>query len=1014
MRKSNLFKTILFCFLVFPAMWVHAQGLQKIKGRITDSTGAPIPGANIQLKGKNRITTAAQDGGFTMTVPADGILVISAVGFAPTQVAVEGKTEVNVSLGINNRALDEVVVTALGVKREKRNLTFSSQEIKSEELTRAQEPNVLNAMTGKVAGVQITSSTGAPGSSSSIVIRGTTSLTGDNQALVVIDGVPMNNDETDYGGLGGPGNNRLADLDPGIIESINVLKGAAATALYGSAGARGVLLITTKAGRNNKKPTVTLSSGVSFDNAIFAPRQNTYAQGSNGVYVDGVTAKTSTSWGPRIDTLYENGVKVPYINQMKEFFQTGVTNNNTISVAGGGATSNYFVSYSYFDQTGTVPDTKLNRHNLFTKFTNQLAPNLVLTSELTYVNSKNFLINQGYGLQNPMLTVYIAPISYNMKPYLNPDGTQRLYRYSRDNPYWLLDNSGNTSLVNRFLPVVNLTYTPTSWLSLTERVGADIYVDQFNSYLNIGDVSYANGWLRSNNENFRQYNHDLMAQLKGRYGKFDLSLLLGNNVWSKYSGYMTATGTGLTKSGWYNMANASSVTYSETNYLQRKVGYYAQGEVDYDRLLILSLSGRYDGSSVLSTQNTWYPYGSAALAFIFSELFDGNLKRVVNFAKARISYASVGNDNVTPYATATPYLQVNSTNIYNTNISFPYGGQNGFLVDPSEGNPNLKNELQREFEAGLETKLLDNRIGLEASYFDRHMTNGLVQGVTLASSSGYGSTTVNSAKIETKGVEVLLNVTPVRTRDFSWDVTVNYTKLNTKVQQIVPGTNLFNIGFTYAAAGKPYGMLYGTTYARDTKGNLLLDDNGLPYSDGSESFLGTVTPDWTGGITNTFRYKQFGLSFFFDTRQGGVLQNVDEYYNLFYGVSKATENRQDRVIPGISASTGKANTVSTTAQAYFQTISYITESQIQKASYIKLRNVSLNYSLSPSLLKGSPFKEAMITFTGRNLWIHKDAGFTGSDPESNNTYGTANGSLGVYTFGVPTSRSIGCSLKLVF
>jgi hypothetical protein len=507
---------------------------------------------------------------------------------------------------------------------------------------------------------------------------------------------------------------------------------------------------------------------------------------------------------------------------------------------------------------------------------------------------------------------------------------------------------------------------------------------------------------------------DFMVQLKKEYGKFNASLLLGNNVWSKYSGYTTATGTGLSKSGWYNMANASSVSYSETNYLQRKVGFYSSAEIDYDRLLVLSLSGRYDGTSVLATQNTWYPYGSAALGFIFSELFKDNLKKVVNFAKARISYASVGNDNVTPYQTATPYLQVNSTNIYNTNITFPYSGQNGFLVNPSEGNPYLKNELQKEFEVGLETKMLDNRIGLEASYFDRRMSNGLVQGVTLASSSGYGSTTVNSAKINTKGLEVLLNVTPVRTRDFSWDMTVNFTRLRTVVKQIVPGTDLFNVGFTYAAAGKPYGMLYGTTYARDAKNNLLLDDNGLPYSDGSENFLGTVTPDWTGGITNTFRYKQFGLSFFFDTRQGGVLQNVDEYYNLFYGVSKATENRQDRVIKGISESTGTANTVSTKAQTYFQTISYITEAQIQKASYIKLRNVTFSYNVDHSLLKKTPFKDMMVTFTGRNLWIHKDAGFTGSDPESNSTYGTSNGDLGVYTFGTPTSRSVGCSLKLTF
>jgi TonB-linked SusC/RagA family outer membrane protein len=1008
MRKLNFFRLFLFCLLVCPGSWGYAQTLQKIKGRITDSIGAPIPNANIQLKGKNKVTIAAQDGSFTITAPPDGILLFSALGFATRQVALEGKTEITVSLAVNNKSMDEVVVTALGVRREKRNLTFSSQELKSDELTKAQEPNVLNAMTGKVAGVQITSSTGAPGSSSAIVIRGITSLSGDNQALIVLDGVPINNDETDGGGGGGSGSNRLSDIDPGIIENINVLKGAAATALYGSAGARGVVLITTKSGnRNAVAPTVTLNSSVSWEDAILPPRQMTYAQGSNGVYVDGTTAKTSTSWGPRWDTLYENGVKVPFYNQLKLFFKTGLTNNNTISVSGGGANSNYFVSYSYFDQTGTVPNTLLKRHNLFTKFTNQITKNLSLTSELTYINSDNHLIDQGYGLTNPLVTVYIAPISYNLLPYENADGTQRLYRYSRDNPYWVLDNIGNTSGINRFLPVMNLTYNPWSWLTVTERVGADIYMDKFNYHINKGEITYTNGRLYSNDENFREFNHDLIVQGRKQFGKFNTSLLVGNNVWSRHYDYMYATGTDLSVAGYYNMANASTVTYGESQSLQRKVGFYSQAEVEYNRLIVLSASAREDGSSVLSTNKTYYPYGSVAGGFIFSELLNGGARNLINFGKFRASYAIVGNDNVSVYSNTTPYSQAA------TNVTFPYDGQNGFLISSALGNPNLKNELQKEFEFGLETKLLNNRVGLEASYFDRRMTDGLVNGVALPYSTGYASTTINSSKISTKGIEILLTATPVRTRDFSWDVTVNYTKLNTKVLEVAPGLSATEIGFTYAVQGMPYGMLYGSKYARTSSGQLLVDDNGLPYSD-SSGYLGSASPKWLGGITNQFHYKNFALSFFFDTRQGGLLQNVDEYYNQFYGVSKATGNRADFVVNGISESTGKANTVVTKAQTYYQTVGYITESQIQHQDYIKLRNVSFSYTVNKSVLKSTPFKEMTLTLTGRNLWIHKASDFTGSDPESNSTYGTANSSLGVYTFGTPTSRSLGCALKIVF
>ncbi|BAV06102.1 TonB-dependent receptor plug [Filimonas lacunae] len=993
---------------------VLAQSTFSVKGKITDSTGVAIGNVSIKEKNQKRGTTSKDDGSFLLSVSgSNAVLIISSIGYEEQEVPVQGKANVVVMLQRSTEQLSDIVVTALGVKRDKRNLTFSSQVVQGAEVNKAQEPNVLNALTGKAAGVQITSTTGAPGSSAAIVIRGVTSLSGDNQALIVLDGVPMNNDETDGGGGGGAGGNRLSDLDPSVIDNINILKGAAATALYGSAGARGVVLITTKGGSKGKKPVVTLSSSLSLETPHLAPRQLLYSQGNNGQYIDGETQKSSYSWGARMDTLHDaSGNKVQFHNPMKEFFKTGITNNNTISVAGGNNQSDYFISYSYFKQKGTVPNTDLSRHSLFTKYHTQVYDKLSATFELTYSNATKNFIDEGYGLQNPITNVYISPVSYNLKNYLNADGTQRLFRYNRNNPYWVLNNIGNHSNINRFMPQVNLVYTPASWLSVTERVGADIYMDLLNYHINKGDISFSDGKVYTNNTTFKQFNHDLIVQLKQQFGKFNTSLMLGNNVWSRYYNYMSATGTGLSKAGYYNMASAASVSYAESKYDQRKVGFYAQAEVDYNRLLILSLSGRYDGSSVLSTSNAFYPYGSAAVGFIFSELLDAQTKKIINFGKLRASYASVGNDNVTVYANSTPYVQVTNANT-GANVTFPYAGVNGFALSSNLGNSQLKNELQKEFEVGLETKLLGNRLGLEASYFNRNMSQGLVSGISLAPSTGYSTTTINSAEINTKGVELLLNGTPVKTRNFSWDVTVNFTKLNTKVKEVAPGKlDETQIGFTYAVKGMPYGMFYGSVYARNAQGELLLK-NGLPYSE-SNDYLGTATPDWTGGITNQFHYKNFALSFFIDTRQGGMLQNVDEYYNLTYGVSKATENRADRIIKGIDAATGAANTTVVTAQSYFTTISGITESQMQKASYIKLRNVSFSYSLNKSLLVKTPFKEATITFTGRNLWIHKAAGFTGSDPESTNTFGTSNGNMGVYTFGTPTSRSYGCSLKFVF
>jgi TonB-linked SusC/RagA family outer membrane protein len=997
--------------LAYSSAFAQTRG---IDGTVTDEKKQPISFASIIIKGTSKGTTTAQDGSFKLEVSPNTTLIIRAVGYTVKEIPIGNEQHFTITLTENASDLSEVVVTALGVKKEKRNLTFSSQEVKSDEILRAKEPNILNTLTGKVAGVQITSSSGMPGSSSRIVIRGITSISGENQALIVMDGVPINNDESGGTYNGGSGTNRLADIDPATIENINVLKGAAATALYGSAGARGVVLITTKKGTANRKPTVSVSSGLSFEKTIFPDRQYTYAQGSNGVYFDGETQKTSTSWGPRMDTLTINGQKAKAHHPLEEFFKTGVTSNSTVSVSGGSAASNYFMSYSYFDQKGTIPKTSYARHSIFAKYNTQILDKLNATFQLTYSTAKNKKMPEGYGLESPLWTIFTAPVSYDLQPYLNPDGTQRLYRYSRNNPYWVLDNILNTTTVNRFLPVLTFVYAPFDWLSVTERVGADIYVDQQSYHVNTNDITYATGLTYSNNKNFRQFNHDFIVQLKKQFGtRTNASLMLGNNVYSEHGDFMTALGLGLAKPGYYNMASASSVTYTESQYLRRKVGFYAQAELDYNRLLVLSLTGRYDGSSVLSTENTYYPYGSVAAGFIFSELFHDRLKEVFNFGKIRASFASVGNDNVKTYATTTPYYQAIIYGDVSSNLTFPYNGQNGFLVSSSLGNPDLRNELQKEYELGLEMKLFQSRIGLEASYFNRHMSQGIVENISLANSTGYSSTTINSAKMSTKGVEVLLSMTPVRTKDFSWDVTVNYTKLNQRVEEIGGGLKQTSIGTIYAKEGESWGLLYGTKYARTADGQLRINEAGLPYASGEFDVVGNITPDWIGGITNQLRYRQFGLSFFFDTKQGGDILNSDDGYGLFYGTSKVTENREDRVVPGISDVTGAPNKQSVTGQAYFQQLSGITEAAIQRASYIKLRNVSLSYTLGKSSTARLPFKDASIVLTGRNLWIHKDAGFSGSDPEVN-SWGAGNAGLGIYTFSAPTSRSFDCTLKLTF
>ena len=1005
MKLKRVLKKLFFSCLCIMAVHsvANAQGT-TLKGKVSDEKGLSVPSAVVRIKGTTKATTTDILGNFTISYQGASILVITSLGYNTREINLTGQSTLDIVLTENNQQLDEVVVTALGVKRSKKILTYSSQEIKGDELVAAKDPNLVNDIDGKVSGVQVTSSSGSPGSSARIVVRGVSSFYGDNNALMVIDGIPVDNSET--GNLNsGPGTNRIADIDPSIVESINVLKGAAATALYGSAGANGVIIITTKTGKTGQKPTINFSSDFSFEKALLPQIQDKYSQGSLGVYYDGVTRKTSTSWGALMDTLKINGQPAKKYNQADLFFKTGHTYTNTFSINGGGTNSNYFISYSNFDQKGTVPTTAFVRNTLFAKYSAQVYKNLTTTFQLNYSNSQNDRLPEGYALESPVWTIFTAPISYNLLPYQNADGTQRLYRYSRNNPYWVLNNISNTSGVNRFLPTFTADYKPLKWLTVTERFGADVYTEQDNYHESAQSVSNPNGRIVVNNANFRQLNNDLIISASHKFGDFNIDGLIGNNLFSSYSEDSYANGLGLSVASLDNISSASTVSYSESHSLQRKVGFYAQTNIDYKRFLILSLTGREDGSSVLSTAHSFYPYGSAATSFIFSEFFSKDLQDIMNLGKLRVSYATVGSSNVGPYSLTTPYYSQTIRN-----ITFPYQGESGFLLSSTLGNPLLKNERVNEFELGLETGFFNNRIGLEASYFAKKTTDGIIPGVSIAPSTGYSGTTVNTGIMQNRGVEVLLTVVPVKSKDFTWNMTINYTRVRNKVLSIDGDLQQIGNGFTTIIVGQPYGTIYGTQYARNAQGKLLIDASGLPYAAASQGIIGNTNPNWTGGWSNNFKYKRLSFSFFFDVKRGGDIQNNVDGYGYFYGTPKVTENRAPRVVDGISDATGLPNTISVTGQSYYQRLNGITESVIQDGSYIKLRNASIGYTLTPLWLKGTPFKAVNVSVTGRNLWIYAPH-FTGGDPEVS-SFGSSNGSQGIYSFSVPTSRSIDFNIKL--
>lgn len=976
-----------------------------LKGKVSDTSGEGIPSVSVKIKGTTKGTFTDTKGEFSISYQGNSTLVLSAISYTTKEVALTTQKTIGVTLQESNQDLNEVVVTALGIKREKRMLTYSSQEIKSDELVQTKEPNLVNALAGKASGVLVTSSSGSPGSSARIVIRGGSSFYGSNEALMVIDGIPVNNSET--GNLNsGPGTNRLADLDPSIISSMNILKGTAATALYGSAGANGVIIITTKNGKAATKPTINFSSSFSMEKAILPEIQDKYALGTNGVYYDGDANKTSTVWGPLMDTLTINGQPATRYNPTDDFFKTGTTYNNTVNIGGGGTDNSYFVSYSNFKQKGTVPGTDFARNTVFAKYSAKILKNLNTTFQLNYTNSDNTRMPEGYALESPIWTVYTAPVSYDLKPSTNADGSQRLYRYSRNNPYWVLDNITNTSVVNRFLPTFTADYTPLSWLTITERFGADMYTEQSKYNEAVGSVSNPNGRIVVSNTMFRQFNNDLILSAHHQFGDFNVDGILGNNIYSSYSENSYANGVGLTVDGLDNIGSASTVNYSEAYYLRRKIGFYLQTNIEYKRSLMLSLTGRYDGNSVLATGNNFYPYGSAATSFIFSEFFSDRLKKAVNLAKFRVSYGTVGNDgSIDPYSLATPYQRSTIRN-----IAFPYNGQSGFLLTDVLGNATLKNERINEFETGFEAGFLDNRINFEVSYYAKKTVGGIIPSVAIAPSTGYSSTSVNTAEMQIRGLEASLNVTPVKTKDFQWDVTFNFARARNKVLAIYEDLTQIPNGFTSIILGQPYGTIYGVRYARNEAGQILTDAAGLPYAADTQGIIGDINPDWTGSVNNSFRYKQFNFSFFFDYKKGGDIQNNVDGYGYFYGTPKVTEDRGDRVFDGISAATGLPNTVSTSGQAYYQRINGITESVIQDATYLKLRNVSIGYTFKPAFLNKTAFKAISLGVTGRNLWIYAPH-FTGGDPEVS-SFGSSNGSQGIYSYSVPTSRSIDFNLRL--
>ncbi|QJW88630.1 SusC/RagA family TonB-linked outer membrane protein [Spirosoma taeanense] len=1038
--------TLLFCLPVL------AQEV-SVSGRVTSSDdGSALPGVSIQVKGTTRGATTDAQGNYRLSVPANARLVFSYIGFGTQEIPVGNQSTINVTLSSGTQSLDEIVVTAQGIERDKRSLGYSTQEIGGGLIAQRSEPNLLNALQGKLAGVNISGQSGAPGASTNINIRGITSFNGSNQPLIVVDGIIFSNDVNITGNtlFQSQSANRLADVNPESIESINVLKGPAAAVLYGSRASAGAIIITTKNGRGqNNKTEVTITSSYNVQNVYGLPRfQNDYGQGTNNLFVN----NTTNSWGPPFvggPTSVTNlqGQSRPYQaypNNVQDFYRQGTILQNTASIAGGDAARNFNISLSNTSQQGITPNSKFGRTNVQLGGETKLNNGLRITGTGTYVQTiqRGAALGNGGSAYGQLTRI---PRSYDLpnEPYQDANGQSIYFLTTSNNPNWALYNTTLNSQVDRFFGNFTVGYDVTKWLNVTYRVTGDTYTDRRKAVNSIGAARAPQGEVIQDNFFRSELNGDLLINAKTDRFFLDgltANLLLGNNINQRKTQNATVYGASLTIPGFENVSNASVFTSSgESSTLRRLVGYYAQASFAYNNYLFLELTGRADQSSTLPKSSSTYFYPSASVSFVPTDAFKVQ-SDVLSYAKVRASLARVGRD-------ADPYLlnSVFVTSSYGNNLAsvqFPIsiGGNSipGFGISTRIGNNGLTPEFVTSSEVGLNLGFFNNRLSLDAAYFFTRSTNQIFN-VAVSPSSGYDTRTTNVGELQNRGVELVLSATPVRVNGFKWDINLNFTRIRNKVISIAPGVKQSGItgngfiGITSSIVeGQPYGVIVSSAYPRvqntDPKG-LYYDATGqnvgqYVINPTTGQFAPTLAgqvisnpnPNYTAGLTNTFSYKGLTLSALVDVRQGGQLYSFGavDYRSAGSLYVTGIDRDQPRILPGViqnSDGSFRPNNIQLPAQTYWQGLGGLaSEAAVFDATVYRLREVALNYTLPKTLLGKTPFGQISVGVSGRNLYFFAPGYY--ADPEVN-TQGAGN-IQGLDLNGPPNTRNYGANVRLTF
>lgn len=1032
---------LLFVFCLFA--FQNAKAQTTVTGTITDAaTGIPLPGASIVVKGTTNGVSSDFDGNYSIDVStATATFVVSYVGYATKEVAFTGTTPLNISLSEDAEQLNEVVVTALGISREKKSLGYAVSTIEGSSVSLAKETNVVSSLAGKVAGVVVSRSTSGAGGGTRVVIRGNGSLTGNNQPLYVVDGIPIDNSGVSNAGAGeysvrdlGTG---VSDINSDDIESMSILKGPNAAALYGSRAANGVVLITTKKGKLNQGLGVSINSSAVFDSPLVLPDyQNQYGRGTDGDFPNivpsdplstQVTAVTNTaSWGPKFDGsshLEFNGQMRPYSaqpNNVKDFFETGASFVNTISISNSTDKSSVFFSYTNSDIQSILPNSGLKRNNFNLRGFTKLSDKLSFDAKVTYfLQSAKNRPEQGteglaaylWGLPRNV-SLSDLKVYQNIENPIDPNNPYKVIspRTGTGNPYWILYNDSNEDQRTRITGFAKATYEFTDWLSAFIRVGRDAVSQDTKQIHAIGHHYFPGGDIRFGQNDITETNYDFLLMFnKDLNDKFNLSLNAGGNMLHSTRISSGSFGKDFKIPGKYFLDNAdgNTIVATQSDLIEKKVNsVYGQGSLSYMDMVYLDLTARNDWSSALAAENRSYFYSSASLSFLLHKMFDLQ-GTAIDFLKLRASTANVGNDTepqqiVNLFTVAADgYLGV--TQVNRPTIKF---------------SESLKPEDIRSTEVGLEARAFKNRLYADFSYYSI-TTKDLIFDVPVDPGTGYSYFRENIGKLTNKGFELMIGGKPIQNENFSWDVSANISKNDNKLESLIAGQDNFTFSTTNggivdvrAQVGGGYGDIYTTTWLRNDQGQLIVTDEGRPQATSERQKFGNYQPDYTGGITNTFNYKNFTLNFLIDFRIGGDVYSGTDAALDASGVSKRSlQYREGGVVVQGVHSDGTPNTTSISAQDYWGAVSGIGSEYVYDQSNARLRELSLTYRFAKKLLEKTFVQNASVSLTGRNLFFlwKKTDNF---DPES--SYSTNNFSQGVLFYALPTTKSVGLSLNVKF